>query len=82
MTEFWRARQSYEHSPQSFEQAPKGTVITLGENRRRVRALRMASLHRAIGQDAEDAAPADAERAAENTSRASGPPRAGRSELQ
>jgi len=42
----------------------------------------MASLHRAIGQDAEDAAPADAERAAENTSRASGPPRAGRSELQ
>ncbi|MDF2775248.1 MAG: hypothetical protein K0S86_4748 [Geminicoccaceae bacterium] len=29
MTEFWRARQSYEHCPQSFEQAPKGTVITL-----------------------------------------------------
>ena len=33
-----------------------------------------------IGQDAEDAATADAERAAENTPRTSGPARAGRSE--
>ena len=86
MTEFWRARQSYEHCPQSFEQAPKGTVITLGEivggseplqvdrgGESRGSESRVASIHRATGQDAEDAATADAERAAGNTSRASGP---------
>jgi hypothetical protein len=29
MTEFWRACQSYEHCPQSYEQPPNGSVITL-----------------------------------------------------